>query len=157
MFRRGKKELDPERIKGRMQICCVAYDTTPIHVPKPWSHMPVAPARLRYRIMCAGQCVQPCAPGVDLRVFRKPDMLPQRLRRGHAPEPPNKPGHYSFILAHDWNSTAFANDSYLLEVQAADVHGNRVHLGAAVQDPELTSGSGAGRSRPARGGRRPSG
>ena len=126
MFRRGTKDVNPDRIKGRVQICCVAYDTTPIHVPKPWSHMPVAPARLRYRVMCAGRCVQPLRAGVDLRVFRKPDafgvVYGPDTRQNH----PNKPGHYCFILAHDWNSAAFANDSYRLEVQAADVHGNRV-------------------------------
>ena len=125
MFRRGKTDLKPDRIKGRVQICCVAYDTTPIHVPAPWSHMPVAPARLRYRIMCAGRCVQPLRAGVDLRVFRKPaafhTVFGPDTRQNH----PNKPGRYCFNLAHDWNSAAFANGGYLLEVQAADVHGNR--------------------------------
>ncbi len=125
MFRRGKKDVNPERIKGRLKICCVAYDTTPIHVPKPWSHMPVAPARLRFRIMCAGRCVQPLRPGVDLRVFRKADAFPVVFGPDTRQNHPNKPGHYCFNLAHDWNSAAFANGSYLLEVQAADAHGNR--------------------------------
>ena len=125
MFRRGKKDVNPERIKGRVKICCVAYDTTPIHVPKPWSHMPVAPARLRFRVMCAGRCVQPLRPGRRSARLPQGRRVPRRLRPGHAPEPPNKPGHYCFNLAHDWNSAAFANGSYLLEVQAADAHGNR--------------------------------
>ena len=126
MFRRGTstQDLPADRIKGRMQICCVAYDTTPIHVPEPWSHMPVAPARLRYRIFCAGRCVLPLCNGVDLRVFRKPDayhdIYGPETRQNH----PNKPGLYSFILAHDWNSSHFANDHYNLEVQVADIHGN---------------------------------
>jgi hypothetical protein len=125
MFRRGKKDLKPDRIKGRVQICCVAYDTTPIKVPPPWSHMPVAPARLRYRIVCAGRCVQPLRAGVDLRVFRKADafhaVFGPETRQNH----PNKPGFYCFNLAHDWNSAAFPNGTYRLEVQASDVHGNR--------------------------------
>ncbi len=134
----------PDRVKGRLQICCIAYDTTPIHVPAPWSHMPVAPARVRYRIFCAGKCVLPLRAGVDLRVFRKPDMF----RAIYGPETrqnhPNKPGLYCFILAHDWNSAAFPNDHYNLEVQAADVHGNRRVLHAPVQDPQLGVGLASG-------------
>ena len=125
MFRRGKKDVNSDRVKGRVKICCVAYDTTPIHVPAPWSHMPVAPARLRFRIMCAGRCVQPLRPGVDLRVFRKPDAFPAVFGPDTRQNHPGKPGHYCFNLAHDWNSAAYANGSYRLEVQAADTHGNR--------------------------------
>jgi hypothetical protein len=126
MFRRGTstKDVPTDRIKGRVRICCVAYDTTPVHVPAPWSHMPVAPARLRYRIFCAGRCVLPLCNGVDLRVFRKPDryndIYGPETRQNH----PGKPGLYSFILAHDWNSAQFPNNRYNLEVQVADIHGN---------------------------------
>jgi hypothetical protein len=125
LFRRGKTELQADRIKGRVQICCVAYDTTPIAVPKPWAHMPVAPARLRYRIICAGRCVQTLRAGVDLRTFRKADafhvVYGPDTRQNH----PNKPGHYTFNLARDWNSSAFANGRYRIEVEASDIHGNR--------------------------------
>ena len=86
--------------------------------------MPVAPARVRYRIFCAGKCVLPLRAGVDLRVFRKPD----KFRTVYGPETrqnhPNKPGLYCFVLARDWNSAEFPNNHYNLEVQAADVHGN---------------------------------
>ncbi|MEP7180541.1 MAG: hypothetical protein ABI775_15755, partial [Pseudonocardiales bacterium] len=103
MFRRGTRELDPDRVKGRVQICCVAYDTTPISVPAPWHHMPVAPARLRYRIFCAGECVVPLRSGVDLRVFRKPDAFHVVYASDTTQNHPGKPGHYCFILTHDWN------------------------------------------------------
>ena len=87
--------------------------------------MPVTPARVRYRIFCAGKCIVPLRAGVDLRVFRKPDafhvLYASDTRQNH----PNKPGRYCFILAHDWNSARFANDRYLLEVEAADIHGNK--------------------------------
>jgi hypothetical protein len=125
MFRRGKTEVDPDRVKGRVQICCVAYDTTPIAVPPPWAHMPVAPALLRYRIVCAGRCVQPLHAGVDLRVFRKPDafhvVYAPETRQNH----PNKPGLYCYNLARDWDSGALPNAAYRLEVVVSDVHGNR--------------------------------
>ena len=92
MFRRGGADLLPDRVKGRVQICCIAYDTTPIHVPAPWSHMPVAPARVRYRIFCAGRCVLPLRAGVDLRVFRKPGAVPHGLRPRDPPEPSQQAG-----------------------------------------------------------------
>jgi hypothetical protein len=138
MFRRGTTEVNPDRVKGRVQICCVAYDTTPIAVPPPWAHMPVAPALVRYRIVCAGRCVQPLRPGVDLRVFRKPAafavVYAPETRQNH----PNKPGLYCYNLAHDWNSAAFPNDAYRLEVVASDVHGNRA---ASVLPFRIRNGS----------------
>ena len=125
MFRRGTTDVQPGAVNGRVQICCVAYDTTPITVPAPWHHMPVAPARVRYRIFCRGECIVPLRPGIDLRVFRTPSafhvIYGPDTRQNH----PNRPGHYSFILAHDWNTATLADDRYLLEVEAADIHGNR--------------------------------
>ena len=121
-----------------MQICCLAYDTTPIHVPPPWSHMPVAPARVRYRIFCAGAACCRCAPESTCASFASPrsstPCYGPETRQNH----PNKPGLYSYILAHDWNSAAFPNDRYHLEVQAADVHGNIRLVDAPVHDPQLT-------------------
>ena len=161
MFRRGKKEISPERVKGTLQICCVAYDTTPIAVPAPWRHMPVAPARLRYRVMRAGRCVQPLRSGVDLRVFRQPDafhvVYAPETRANH----PNKPGHFCFNLARGWNSARFPNGSYRIEVQAGRRARQPRHLGAAVHDPQRhlirRCVPRARRRRPARGGTPPSG
>jgi hypothetical protein len=95
--------------------------------------MPVAPARLRYRVMCAGRCVQQLRAGVDLRVFRKPDVFHTVYGPDTRQNHPGKPGHYTFILDHDWNSAAFPDDGYLLEVQAADAHGNRATSGLAFK------------------------
>ena len=125
MFRHGTTDIDPDEVEGLVQICCVAYDTTPISVPAPWHHMPVTPARVRYRIFRAGKTIVPLRLGVDLRVFRTPDafhiVFAADTRQNH----PDKPGRYCFILAHDWNSAGFANARYRIEVEAADIHGNR--------------------------------
>ena len=125
LFRRAGAVVAPGSVSGRLQICCVAHDTTPISVPPPWAHMPVAPARVRYRIFCAGRCVLPLRAGVDLRVFRQPAAFPLIYAPDTRQNHPDKPGHYCYILAHYWNSAAFADDSYLLEVEASDIHGNR--------------------------------
>ena len=138
MFRRGKTELKPDRIKGRVQICCVAYDTTPIHVPKPWSHMPVAPARLRYRVMCAGRCVQPLKPGVDLRVFRKPDVFHAVYAPDTRQNHPNKPGRYTLHPRPRVEHRGVRERR--LPARGAGLGPAREprHLRARVQDPQLT-------------------
>ena len=125
LFRRAGAEVAPGGVSGRLQICCVAHDTTPIAVPPPWAHMPVAPARVRYRIVCAGRCVVPLRAGVDLRVFHQPAAFPLIYAPDTRQNHPGEPGRYCYILARDWNSAAFADDSYLLEVEASDIHGNR--------------------------------
>ena len=113
-------EVAPDRLKGRLQICCVAYDTTPIHVPAPWSHMPVAPARLRYRIFCAGRCVLPLRPASTCACSASPTrsmpIYAPDTRQNH----PNKPGRYSFILAPTGTPPRSRTTRYLLEVQASD-------------------------------------
>ena len=124
MFRRGEKDLTPDRVKGRVQICCIAYDTTPIHVPAPWSHMPVAPARVRYRIFCAGRCVLPLRAGVDLRVFRKPDMFRASTGRRPGRTTRTSPGSTASSSRTTGTARRSRTTSYNLEVQAADVHGN---------------------------------
>jgi Peptidase family M23 len=124
MFRRGLSEVPAEQIKGRLDICCIAYDTTPIFVPAPWSHMPVSPSRVRYRIICAGKCVIQLRNGCDLRAFRPPTQFPLVYGPDTRQNHPNKPGLYVYNLARNWNSASLPNDVYHLEVQAADVHGN---------------------------------
>ena len=77
-------------------------------------------------IFCAGKCVLPLRAGRrSARVPQARRVPPRSTRPRHAQNHPNKPGLYCYILAHDWNSAAFPNDHYHLEVQAADVHGNR--------------------------------
>ena len=69
------RDLDPRRVFGTVNICCVAFDTTPIAVPEPWAHMPVTPAFIRFRIVRFGKSVVPWRKGVDLSTFRTPDAF----------------------------------------------------------------------------------
>ena len=48
------------------------------------------PARVRYRIFCAGKCVLPLRAGVDLRVFRKPDLFQTVYGARDTAEPPQQ-------------------------------------------------------------------
>jgi hypothetical protein len=125
MFRVGNKALKPSLIFGTVDVCCIAYDWPPMKVPKPWAHMPVTPAYIRFRIVRFGKSVVPWRKGVDLRTFRQPDafhvIFNPETRQNH----PNKPGLYSYILAHDWNSARHPNGNYRIDVEASDIHGNR--------------------------------
>lgn len=124
MFRSGTVDLDPKLVFGTVNICCIAFDTTPIAVPPPWANMPVTPVLIRYRIVRFGKAVVPWRIGVDLRKFRQPDafhvVFGPETRQNH----PNKPGLYCYNLAHDWNTALYPNGSYRIDVEASDVHGN---------------------------------
>ena len=124
MFRRGTVDLPPDRVFGTVKICCIAFDTPAMLVPPPWSHMPVTPAQVRFRIVRYGKAVVPWRYGVDMRRFRQPPdfytVFGPETRQNH----PNKPGLYSYILAPAWDSTLHPNGNYRLDVEAIDIHGN---------------------------------
>jgi hypothetical protein len=131
MFRVGNRALKPSLVFGTVDICCIAFDTPPVSVPPPWHHMPVVPVLIRFRIVRFGKAVVPWRKGVDLRTFRQPDafhlIYNPETRQNH----PNKPGLYSFILAHDWNSVQHPNGNYRIDVEASDVHGNHARSNLA--------------------------
>jgi Peptidase family M23 len=125
IFRRGNTNLPPDRVFGVVTICCHAFDTPPIFVPPPWSHMPVTPVQVRFRIVRDGKAVVPWRYGVDMRQFRQPAdfnvVFAPETRQNH----PNKPGLYSYNLARAWDSELHPNGSYRIDVEASDVHGNK--------------------------------
>ena len=125
MFRRGKVDLPPDRVFSVVKICCIAFDTPAMLVPPPWSHMPVTPAQIRFRIVRYGNAVVPWRYGVDMRRFRQPadfyNVFGPETRQNH----PNKPGLYSYILAPAWDSELHPNGNYRLDVEASDIHGNK--------------------------------
>jgi hypothetical protein len=133
MFRRGTgtKELPPAHLTGRVMICCVAFDTTPLPVPPPWAHMPVSPALVRYRVVRGGTSVVPWKVGVDLRTFRKADAFHVLFGKDTRQNHPGKPGLYVYNLAHDWNTAAHPNGTYRIDVEASDIHGNRARSNLA--------------------------
>ena len=96
---------------------------------------------------------------------RRPARLPQPaafhdLRPGHAQNHPSKPGHYCYVLAHDWNSAAFANASTCSRWRPPTSTGTSAisSLPFTIRNGRRVSGPGRGaRRRPARGGTRASG
>ena len=125
MFRRGKKEPRPPHQGPHADLLRrLRHD---------------AGARAGAVVAHAGRARAAAVPHVVRRALRaaappgrRPPRVPQArpyttstaadTRQNH----PASPVATCFILAHDWNSRAFPNNRYNLEVQAADIHGNRV-------------------------------
>jgi hypothetical protein len=107
---------------GAVEILTNAYDTTWPSVPGPWSHEPVAPALLRWRVTHNGR-----AGAWRTAVDFSSRMLDARLF-GTIYAPPTaqnhegKAGTYCFYLAHDWKP---ADGTYRIEVAASDTRDNR--------------------------------
>ena len=97
----------------------------PRKVPAPWDGLPVTPARVRWRVRRGGRTVRPWHIPIDL----SRELLPQEaFRRIYAPgtrqNRPGKPGLYRFYVAHHWSTNLLDDGPYLLDVEAADLHGN---------------------------------
>jgi hypothetical protein len=107
---------------GAVQVLANAYDTTWPSVPGPWSHEPVAPALLRWRVLHNGR-----AGAWQTAVDFSSRMLDARLFDAiYAPPTAQnhegKAGVYCFYLSHDWKP---ADGTYRIEVAASDTRDNR--------------------------------
>ena len=123
---RGGRELPPNRVRGPVDVIVEAFDVPPLAAPAPWHGMPVAPARLRWRVRRGGKVVRPWHTPLDLG--RR--MLDSALFASvYAPETrqnhPNRPGRYRFYLAHSWSTRLLPNGNYHLDVQATTISGNK--------------------------------
>ena len=127
MFRRGNTIVEPDRVKGLVDICCEAFDHTPKSVPPPWHDMPVAPTLLHWRILRRSDDkeVKRWKIGVDFRPFRRAAAFHLLYTRDTRQNHPNLPGFYCYFLAHDWASGSLPNGDYVVEVGATDIRGNR--------------------------------
>jgi hypothetical protein len=123
-FEKAGQTIRPQRITGLVAIVAEAHDHTPLPVPAPWHDMPVAPARLRYRVLRGLATVQPWKVGVNLYPFRDAAAFHLLYAHGTRQNHPRKPGVYRYYLAHDWPSGRLHDGDYRLQVEASDRHGN---------------------------------
>jgi hypothetical protein len=124
---RGGQELDPEQIKGAVDVIVEAFDRPAMRVPDPdWTDMPVAPALIRWRIVRFGKAVVPWTNAVDFRSTILPNSQFTRIYApGSRQNHPKQPGLYRFFLARGWKSGAHPDGEYRLDVEASDIDGNR--------------------------------
>jgi hypothetical protein len=124
-FLRNGHELDAKSLTGRLNIVVEAFDTTPMLVPKPWSNLPVTPARIRWSVACAGRRVIATRTAADFRHA----MLPARLYDSiYAPGTRQNfvsdPGHYRFYLAHGLAASRLPAGPCRLRIESIDTRGN---------------------------------
>ena len=135
----GGHELDPEKLRGRVEIEANAYDTPPIPVPGEWFGFPVTPALVTWRLKKTdGQAAVQRTTVADFRRTESPNRDFWRVYAAGTYQ--NFPvfahhyffrhsGRYLFNLTPTPLDTArFPNGRYVLTVEAGDVCGNRGSL-----------------------------
>jgi hypothetical protein len=126
LVERAGKPVNPDRVTGVVDIVAEAYDQPALRPPPPWDGARVTPALMRWRMAHEGRFVIPWRVAVDFRET----MLPQpRFADVYAPgtrqNRPGKPGLYRFWIARRFDSRAFENGGYRVDVEASDLQGNR--------------------------------
>jgi peptidase M23-like protein len=130
----------PDALTGDVDLVVEAFDHPPLSAPQPaWHGMPVAPALVRWRLVRNARQVVPWRVVFDFRKSFVPriggrppsdvnfdELYAPGTRQNH----PNEPGLYRIWLARRFDTTAFADGDYRLDVEAADIRGNasRGHL-----------------------------
>jgi hypothetical protein len=129
-FSRHGKAVPRTAVAGRVDVIVDAFDTPALPAPAPFNGMPVAPVRLRWRVLHRRSTVVPWRTPINLGPAKLPDSQFDRVyapgtRQNH----PNRPGRLRFYLARGWDTTRHADGTYLFEVAAIDVRGNRADRG----------------------------
>jgi hypothetical protein len=135
---RAGKEVDPERVKGVLDLIVEAFDRPALRVPDPkWADMPVAPALIRWRMVRSGKAVVPWTTSVDFRSKLPPaGLFPRTYAPGSRQNHPKRPGVYRYYLARGWKSAGHKDGEYRLDVAVSDIQGNRAvaHLALVLRN-----------------------
>ena len=121
-----------------MDFSVKAHDNTPIEVTQPnptgWHGMPVTPTRIRWRLRRAAQPVVPWQVAFDHGTSFHPDVQGSpasdvNFGAVYAPDTtqnnPNMPGVFHIWLKRGFDTSRYPDGHYHVEVEAADVRGNR--------------------------------
>lgn len=122
--------VDPAHVAGSIAVVAEAYDTPPILPPAPWDVARLAPAQLSWKLIDATGAVDAAETSVDFtNGLPDSDLYPSVYAPGTYQNKPFRPGRYLYWVIHDFDTTAYPNGTYQLEVDASDTRGN---LGTAV-------------------------
>jgi hypothetical protein len=137
-FRRPDRAQDvaPEFVHGSVEIVAACHDMPAMAVPGLWSNLPIAPARITWRIERARDrgVVSPEQTAFDVRSTLPPNSAFWRFyARGSRQNMPTfgshrfwlQPGVYLYPLTHaSLETTSLANGIYAVVVTATDTRGN---------------------------------
>jgi len=126
----GKRDA----LAGDVDLVVEAFDHPPLSAPQPaWHGLPVAPALVRWRLVRNARQVVPWRVVFDFRKSFVPKIagkpasdvnFDKRYAPGTRQNHPNEPGQFRIWLANRFDTTAFADGDYRLDVEAADIRGN---------------------------------
>jgi hypothetical protein len=124
LFGGNGQSADTRALAGVVGIVAWAFDTPPIAPPPPWNFAFVAPVSLGWQLRTsdgrsvAKQTTVSFAKTTPRRVYSSV------YARGTYQNKPNRPGHYLYWITHGFNTAAYPNGTYLLEIDARDSRGN---------------------------------
>jgi len=118
--------IRPEDVTGFVDMTADAYDPPPLPaLPEGWGQSWLSPALIRWRIVQGQNTVKQWETPVDFRTYLLPLSLFNFI---YGPltfqNKLNRPGHYEFYLAHDFDTRTLPNGSYVLQVDALDEQEN---------------------------------
>jgi hypothetical protein len=128
------RELLPEFLRGNVQLVVSASDDTAMSVPGRWNGLPVAPARITWRVERAkdGTVVVPETEAFDARERLPRQAFWQTYARGSRQNMANfaghkmwrQPGVYLLRLTDSFDTRELKDDIYELVATATDTRGN---------------------------------
>ena len=126
-FRSKGRELAPDALTGRVKIIVEAFDTTPMIVPKPWSKLPVTPARIRWSVAHGSRSILAPRTAADFsQTMLSPKLYDSIYAPGTLQNYVGAPGHYRFYLGHGLDASRLPAGRSQLRIEAVDTRGNRV-------------------------------
>jgi hypothetical protein len=124
-FERNGKAIGRARLSGRFDLVAEVRDETPLLVPGRWSHKPVVPAVVRWRLVGRRGRASSWQTAFDVSMtIPAAGLFDSVYARWTRQNHPWNIGRYRVALAHGWDSRVWADGGYRLEVYVADTRGN---------------------------------
>ena len=124
-FLSSGRPIPPEGVTGTVDITAEAFDTPPAPLPLPWNQVIYTPSLIRWRIVQGQRTIRQWETPVDFRTFLLPlEAFSFVYAPGTFQNKAGRRGRYEFYLAHQFDTRALANGSYVLQVDALDEQDN---------------------------------
>jgi murein DD-endopeptidase MepM/ murein hydrolase activator NlpD len=121
----GGAPIDPQHVSGAIDVLADVYDLPPIAPPPPWEVARLAPAAIWWNLIDANGAVVQSSLTVSFDVILPSSSLYNWIYApGTYQNKPHRPGKYLFWIAHGFDTTAFPNGTYTLQVEASDTRRN---------------------------------
>jgi murein DD-endopeptidase MepM/ murein hydrolase activator NlpD len=136
-FRSDGSVADGGQVAGSIDVTAEVYDTPPMVPPPPWDVARVAPATIWWDLVDGSGGIVDSSVAVSLEFALPPTAYDWTYAPGTYQNKPNRPGNYLYWIAHAFDTTAFPDGAYRLEVFASDTRHN---VGTAEVDLTIANG-----------------